>query len=126
MPFTTYSDETNRIVTAVASGSLTRQDAVDFLSEHWARLNPTWALLFDASGTTPDYSPDDILDFVDRTVNVVRPRHPRLAIVTGDEQTLRLARRYQVQCESQGCRTIDVFTSRSDAEAWLKLARRDA
>ena len=125
MPFTTHSDETNRIVTAVASGDLTRQDAVDFLSEHWARLNPNWALLFDASAAHPDYSTADITEFVNRTVSVVRPRHPRLAIVTGNEHTLRLARRYQVQCESHGCRTIDVFTSRTDAEVWLKLATRD-
>ena len=72
MPISVVYDQINRIVRADAVGAVSRDDVIDLLCEHWARMNPDWALLYDVSRSTPSYAPSDVLEFVSRTVDVSR------------------------------------------------------
>jgi hypothetical protein len=123
MPFSIIYDEATRTVRVKASETVSRDDVIELLTEHWARLRPDWALLLDTSGSTPLYATGDVHEFVARTIEVARDRHPVLAIVAANADRYRFVRQYQLRCEISGCKTVEVFKTTEDAERWLTISR---
>jgi hypothetical protein len=124
VPITVAHDASRRWLRARASGSLSIDQAAEFLRTARAPVElRMWPLLFDARGCTTSMTAADVAKAVAivRKVAEQRQRRAHVALVADDDQLYGWFLDYETRCAELGVRVIRVFRQFEDAERWLEI-----
>ena len=130
VPITVTHDVARRWLLARALGSLSIDDATEFIRTQRAPLElRMWPLIFDARSCRTTMTAADVEKAVDivRKVSEQRQQRAHVALVADDDELYGWFLDYETRCAAIGVRIIRVFRQYEDAERWLEIvsAARD-
>ena len=108
---------------ATATGELTFAELRGFIQSVRTGERRSWPLIFDMIAATTGITAEQVQSLAVNVGSALRNEGPRgaVAIVASTDLLFGLMRMYQILCEQQGVDTIQVFRSRQEADAWLRI-----